>query len=265
MKGIGITMEAIEHNPVVYDLMLEMAWRLREPPVEVHAAWAGAYAERRYGTADPRAKEAWGLLVDGVYSLSEESSYALLSPIAREPRLGLECERLTDVAALAEAWGLLLAVAAEATVAVVLSPLGYDLVDVTRQALADAFVEGLDAFQSAFDDVMRGREVAAALRGGGGGGGGKAATGKRTRGRGPLRVFVDPCFSEAAPTMERLQCLGARLLQIVDDTDEILASNANFLFGNWISDARAWGATLEERDRLEFNARNQVTLWGPSG
>lgn len=268
MVGTGLTMEAIEHNPVVFELMLEMAWRLRElvdQPLDLRA-WVGQYAERRYGMPDPRAKEAWGLLLDGVYSIGEESSYSLLSPIAREPRLGLACERLTDTAALAEAWGLLLAVAADApnaATAVALSPLGYDIVDVTRQALADAFVESLDAFEAAFDDVMRDRAVVA-LRGGG-----NKAT-RRPRGprggSGPLRVFVEACPREgAAPAMERLQCLGARLLRIIDDTEEILASNANFLFGNWIADARAWGATREEADLLEFNARNQVTLWGPAG
>jgi len=27
MVGIGLTPEAVEHNPIVYDLMLEMSWR----------------------------------------------------------------------------------------------------------------------------------------------------------------------------------------------------------------------------------------------
>lgn len=263
MAGMGLTMEAIEHNAVVFELMLEMAWRLRDladQPLDLYA-WVGQYAERRYGTTDPRAKQAWGLLLDGVYSIGEEASYALLSPIAREPRLGLECERLTDTAALAEAWGLLLAVAANApnATAVALSPLGYDLVDVTRQALTDAFVESLDAFEAAFDEIMKDR-AAAALRGGN-----KAAR-RPGGGSGPLRVFVDACPREgAAPPMARLECLGARLLRIVDDTDAILGSNVNFLLGRWIADARAWGASPEEADLLEFNARNQVTLWGPAG
>lgn len=284
MVGTGVTMEAIEHNPVVFDLMLEMAWRLRdEASVEVHA-WAGEYAERRYGTADPRVKEAWGLLVDGVYSIGEEGSYALLSPIAREPRMGLECERLTDVEALAEAWGLLVAAAADSpnATAVVLSPWGYDLVDVTRQALADAFVETLDAFESAFDAAMRaqptqgqqpgGKMTAAVVAAAAAAVPARAqlrATAARERGSGsgtgPLRVFVNSCAAGTNTTMDRLRCLGARLLQIIDDTEEILASNANFLFGTWVAAARAWGRTEEERDLLEFNCRNQVTLWGPEG
>ena len=29
--------------------------------------------------------------------------------------------------------------------------------------------------------------------------------------------------------------------------------------------ARAWGQTAEEKNLMEFNARNLVTLWGPRG
>lgn len=307
-------MEAIEHNPGVFDLMLEMAWRLRDQdggdgsPLEVHA-WAGEYAERRYGTSDPRAKEAWRLLVDGVYSIGEEHSYAHLSPIAREPRLRLECESVTDMAAVAEAWGLLIAVAVgmgNAT-AVALAPLGYDVVDVTRQALADAFVEAFEGFQLAFAKAMLVRPAAAATNTDTSSSNSASSgrieqqswprdsmtaaaalprgrlrrrmqssssfsftppTRRTEEGAGPPRVFIDPCGPGRDNTMghmDRLRCYGARLLHIIDDTEEILASNANFLLGQWVAAARAWGRTPEEQDLLEFNARNQVTLWGPMG
>lgn len=37
-----------------------------------------------------------------------------------------------------------------------------------------------------------------------------------------------------------------------------------FLFGRWVKDARSWARGSEEEANLyEFNARNQVTLWGP--
>ena len=35
--------------------------------------------------------------------------------------------------------------------------------------------------------------------------------------------------------------------------------------GTWINDARSWASSPEEAAVLEFNARNQVTLWGPNG
>jgi alpha-N-acetylglucosaminidase len=37
------------------------------------------------------------------------------------------------------------------------------------------------------------------------------------------------------------------------------------LLRRWIEMARAWGQTAEEKNLMEFNARNLVTLWGPRG
>ena len=45
--------------------------------------------------------------------------------------------------------------------------------------------------------------------------------------------------------------------------DSVLGTCEQFLLGRWISDARARGSTAAEKDLFEYNARNQVTLWGP--
>lgn len=49
------------------------------------------------------------------------------------------------------------------------------------------------------------------------------------------------------------------------DLDTLLASDSHFLLGTWLRDARSWGMTEEESDLYEYNARNQITLWGPKG
>ena len=51
----------------------------------------------------------------------------------------------------------------------------------------------------------------------------------------------------------------------LDDLDRVLSTDANFMLGPWIAAARAWGNTTAESDLYEWNARNQLTLWGPSG
>jgi len=51
-------------------------------------------------------------------------------------------------------------------------------------------------------------------------------------------------------------------LQLIDDIDELLATNEEFLLGAWIEDAKRWGQTDAERARLEWNARRVLTLWG---
>jgi len=39
----------------------------------------------------------------------------------------------------------------------------------------------------------------------------------------------------------------------------------NFLLGTWTEGAKAWGDTVHHKNQLDFNARNQLTLWGPQG
>lgn len=55
------------------------------------------------------------------------------------------------------------------------------------------------------------------------------------------------------------------LLNMINDLDALLATNVNFLLGHWLNEARAWAQSGDDADWLEFNARNQITLWGPNG
>ena len=63
----------------------------------------------------------------------------------------------------------------------------------------------------------------------------------------------------------RLDALRTRMLEMLDDMDALLATQTYFLVGKWISDARGWGATPEEADYFESNARNLLTTWGDRG
>ena len=55
------------------------------------------------------------------------------------------------------------------------------------------------------------------------------------------------------------------LLDTFDRMEELLSTQSYFLVGKWIADARAWGATPEESDYYESNARNLLTTWGDRG
>ena len=54
-------------------------------------------------------------------------------------------------------------------------------------------------------------------------------------------------------------------LELLEDLDRILATNKNFMLGPWLESARALATNNQERKLYEFNARNQITLWGPDG
>jgi len=52
---------------------------------------------------------------------------------------------------------------------------------------------------------------------------------------------------------------------LIIDLDNLLGTNINYLLGQWLADAQSWAQTPFERDLNQFNALNQLTLWGPNG
>jgi len=65
MIGTGLTMEAIEQNPVIYELMSEMGWR--SEAVNSVGQWLDRYVRSRYAADSPSAKLAWRKLHRSVY------------------------------------------------------------------------------------------------------------------------------------------------------------------------------------------------------
>ena len=55
------------------------------------------------------------------------------------------------------------------------------------------------------------------------------------------------------------------IIDLLLSLDNVLATSEQFLLGRWINTARAHGTTAAEEDLYEYNARNQITLWGPRG
>jgi alpha-N-acetylglucosaminidase len=75
LVGVGALMEGINNNPVVYDLLFEMAWH--PEPVDVRQ-WIGGYVLYRYGRTTPALEHAWQLLVETVYSPSSFGQQSIL-------------------------------------------------------------------------------------------------------------------------------------------------------------------------------------------
>ncbi|EIE20595.1 hypothetical protein COCSUDRAFT_37819 [Coccomyxa subellipsoidea C-169] len=57
---------------------------------------------------------------------------------------------------------------------------------------------------------------------------------------------------------------GARLLQLLDDLEELLATNRGFLLGPKLEEASSAGHTEAEARLYEWNLRKQLTVWGTS-
>ncbi|HSC37537.1 MAG TPA: alpha-N-acetylglucosaminidase [Chitinophagaceae bacterium] len=65
MEGIGLTPEAIEQNPALYELMLEHVWNDKNIDLD---SWLKDYAHRRYGAKNEDAEKAWMVLKNTVYN-----------------------------------------------------------------------------------------------------------------------------------------------------------------------------------------------------
>lgn len=125
LVGLGFVNEGLGYNPVVHDLMFELAWHDEPPDLE---AWIGRYLQHRYGSANADAAEAWSRLLATVYNSSPRAN----SIIARQPGLGGGAAGPANLAVV-QAWRKLLDAADALSGA---DTYRYDLVHVARQVLS---------------------------------------------------------------------------------------------------------------------------------
>ncbi|MCC6490722.1 MAG: alpha-N-acetylglucosaminidase C-terminal domain-containing protein, partial [Candidatus Hydrogenedentes bacterium] len=76
-------------------------------------------------------------------------------------------------------------------------------------------------------------------------------------------IYDDVVAAFESGDQEKLEVAGARLLELMADLDTLLATREEFLLGRWLEDAKRWGTDADETRLYEWNARNQITLWGP--
>ncbi|MEV4760492.1 alpha-N-acetylglucosaminidase TIM-barrel domain-containing protein [Micromonospora sp. NPDC049559] len=154
LAGTAFVPEAHHHNPVTGDLWSETAWR--DEPVELDG-WVRDYARRRYGRDDPHAAAAWQTLLATAYAYRFtgdtggegpfETPFAALPAltVAQSSRTGARGWRY-DPDLFPPAFVELLA--ADPAVRG-LPTYRYDLVDVTRQLLANRARLLLDEIRAA--------------------------------------------------------------------------------------------------------------------
>jgi alpha-N-acetylglucosaminidase len=98
----------------------------------------------------------------------------------------------------------------------------YDMVDVTRQVMANAFI--------------------------------------------PLYSNLISTYNSSKSSRDAITNQGAKLVNLLNDLDKLLLTNPHFRLSTWIDAARSWsGGNANYSSYLEYNARNQITLWGPRG
>ena len=139
-KGFGFTMEGSENNPVMFELMSELPWR---PEKFKKEDWVRQYVKARYGVEDPLIERAWLQLARTIYNCPAGNNQ-------QGPHESIFCGRPTLNNFQASSWSKMknyydpsaTLEAAQMMNSVAEKYRGnnnfeYDLVDITRQALAD--------------------------------------------------------------------------------------------------------------------------------
>lgn len=140
LKGIGLTMEGSENNPVMFELMCELPWR---PEKITKESWLKEYLAARYGAKDEKIEQAWMILADGIYNCPFGNNQ-------QGPHESIFCGRPSMNNFQVSSWSKMEnyydPTSTEAAARLMLEAADkfrgnnnfeYDLVDIVRQALAD--------------------------------------------------------------------------------------------------------------------------------
>jgi alpha-N-acetylglucosaminidase len=135
MVGIGLTMEAIEQNPVIYELMMQHTWQTQ--PVQLDA-WLHKYVLNRYAVADNSLAEAWQKLRATAYNGKEirDGAECIITgrPTFDSTTVWTRTKLNYTPQELLPAWDLFMQAASKG---VNTDGFQYDLIDITRQVLAN--------------------------------------------------------------------------------------------------------------------------------
>ncbi len=230
MVGLGLTMEGQEGNEIMYDLLLDQAWNKDAIDTDKYFHdWVSA----RYGASGKKAPEGLYSAWDGVRSTVYNNTALSVNAVTKSifvlmpgikgltGRTGHHATKLTyDPNDLVSAWRDMYTAGMQNKWLFDNSAYQYDLVDWTRQVLANAFEPAYNKLIAAY----------------------------------------------TANNSRAVRCLGTKLQVILKALDAVLATNKSFRLSTWIDEARkSGGGHVNAADFFEYNARNQITLWGPSG
>lgn len=243
LVGFGLTMEGQEGNQIIYDLLLDQAWSA--DPIETDSYFHD-WVSNRYnsgissgnGTLPNQIYSAWDQLRTTVYNNTNSSIISVQKSILElQPSITGLYNKPGDhgtllsyqPSVLVSAWNQLMEAAEQRPWLWDNPSFQYDMVDITRQALSNAFSNYYLAF------VLQYNLTAASQN------------------------TTSNSNSSSSSTI---------MLNILESLDMVLNTNKHFRLSTWIEAAKTFttvNGTSTSQDYYEYNARNQITLWGPNG
>ncbi|KAF7591021.1 hypothetical protein BBP40_002039 [Aspergillus hancockii] len=231
LVGFGLTMEAQEGNEIVYDLLLDQAWSAT--PIDTRV-YVRDWVSRRYagnGSVPRELYKAWDMLRTTVYNNTNLTTNAVTKSIF---------ELSPDVEGLVGRTGHYPTATTVTYDPVVLTDVWGLFLNATK---VDPGLWQDPVFRFDFVDVTR-----------------------QVMGNAFVWIYSDlvqSWNSRSGTTDTRTK--GRELLEFLNAIDRILSCDRNFSLSSWIAGASMWGNSSSSKDVFEYNARNQVTLWGPTG
>lgn len=232
LVGFGLTMESQEGNEIVYDLLLDQAWS--PSPIDVKEYFHNWVTSRYAGSVSVPAElySAWDMMSSTVYNNTNlttitvtKSIFELLPStsdlVNRTGQYPTPTVIHYDPLMLVDVWNLMLKAAGKQPLLWENPAFQYDMVDITRQVMGNAFIP-------LYNDLVS--------------------------------TYTAPIHS---PFL--LSIKSQKLISLLFSLDLVLSTNKHFALSTWLSASRAWGNDSSSQSFFEYSARNQVTLWGPSG
>ncbi|KAL5543474.1 hypothetical protein UlMin_007258 [Ulmus minor] len=245
MVGVGMCMEGIEHNPVVYELMSEMAFRSEKVKVQ---EWLKVYSRRRYGKAINQVEAAWEILHHTIYNCTDGIADHNTDFIVKFPDWDPQPVPKSNISKRKRVQMLsLLAVKRRFLVQETSSDLPkahlwYSTEEVINalKLFIDAGTEFAGSLTFRYDLVDLTRQVLSKLAN---------------------QVYIDAVTAFRQRDLKAYTLHSQKFLQLIKDIDVLLASDDNFLLGTWLESAKKLAVNTRERRQYEWNARTQVTMW----
>lgn len=140
LKGVGMTMEGIENNPVMYELLCELPWHSEKFSKD---EWLKDYVTSRYGNFNQNLYEAWVRLGNSIYNCPVASTQQGTHESVFCGRPSDELYQVSSFSEMSDYYNPMEVIeAAKQFVSVADAFRGnnnyeYDLVDIVRQAVAE--------------------------------------------------------------------------------------------------------------------------------
>ncbi|KAL6251089.1 hypothetical protein RBB50_001297 [Rhinocladiella similis] len=248
LVGFGLTMEGQEGNEIVYDLLLDQAWSsVPIDPAAYFHDWATVrYSNATVGDLPLQIYQTWDILMHTVYNNTNLTGVMAVTKSAFElapnvsglvDRTGHHPTQLAyDPAILVGVWQTFLSAANSTPELWSNEAYQFDLIDITRQVLANAFKPLYLSFVAHTNLSALDFSDASA---------------------------INASLAAATQTQSLMLSLLSTLDQLLCYTPSTVPESS---LQSWVSAAQAWAGDNETTsDFYSYNAINQVTLWGPTG